>query len=318
MTSKPTAPDPHEAGAEAEAVFVFGVHRSGTTLMRRILDTSTQLAVSGENHYLGHILARQGVHHAISKLGDLRDDAVVDRVVAHIYGRVARGRRWLRVPSRHWIWLIRNVPRAEFRQRLLDSDRSERAVFEAVLRAYADRRGKAIIGEKTPAHVRYADTLLRWFPRGRLIHMMRDPRAIYVSDLRRRRIEPSSLPFRLLRRVPPLLAAVLALETTLVWKESVTLLRQNRSRHRERYLVVRFEDLVADPRPQVERICRFIGIPFEEAMLEQVVVSYGQSVGDAGFDAAAAERWRSQIGPVASAWFRLWLGRDIDAFGYRR
>lgn len=303
------------ASTPAEAIFVVGVHRSGTTLMRSILNSSSQVAVTNENHYFGHVLAGDGLHRAVRRMGDLRDDRVVERVVAHVYERVA-SRHWFRDPSRAWVWLRRNVPRAEFQARLLASDRSERAVFDTLLRLYADRRGKRLIGEKTPAHVRHGDTLLAWYPEGRVIHMLRDPRAIYVSDLRRRRQHPGSLPYRVLNRVPGALAVVLLVQTTIAWLESVRWLRDNRGRHPGRYAVVRFEDLVTDPRAEVERVCRFLGIPFEEAMLDRVVVSYGQTLGSSGFDAGAADRWRGQLTPLAKAWFRAWLGRRMRAAGY--
>ena len=303
------------AASPADAIFVVGVHRSGTTLMRSILNSSSLVAITNENHYFGHLLAAEGVHRAVRGFGDLRDDAVVDRVVAHIYDRVAV-RHWFRDPSRAWVWLIRNVPREEFRARLLASDRSEMAVFDTLLRLYAVRRGKTVVGEKTPAHVRHGDILLRWYPGGRVIHMLRDPRAIYVSDLRRRRQHPGSAPYRILNRVPGGLAAVLLVQTTLAWLESVARLRDNRRRDPERYLVVRFEDLVTDPRGQVERVCRFAGIPFEEPMLDRVVESHGQALGSSGFDVGAADRWRGQLSPAAERWFRLWLGRRIRAAGY--
>jgi hypothetical protein len=208
------------------------------------------------------------------------------------------------------------VPREEFRQRLLASDRSERAVLDTLLHLYAERRGKTVIGEKTPAHVRHGDTLLRWYPAGRIIHMLRDPRAIYVSDLRRRRHYPGSAPYRVLNRIPGGLAAVLLVQTTIAWLESVARLRDNGRRHAGRYLVVRFEDLVTDPRATVERVCRFVGIPFEEQMLDRVVVSHGQTLGSSGFDAGAADRWRGQLSTVAQRWFRTWLGSRMRQFGY--
>ena len=46
----------------AEAIFVVGVHRSGTTLMRSILNSSSLVAITNENHYFGHFLAAEGVH----------------------------------------------------------------------------------------------------------------------------------------------------------------------------------------------------------------------------------------------------------------
>jgi hypothetical protein len=303
------------AAEPAEAIFVVGVHRSGTTLMRSILNSSSMVAITNENHYFGHLLAAEGVHATVSGFGDLHDDRVVDRVVAHVYDRVA-ARRWFREPSRAWVWLSRNVPREEFRERLLASDRSERSVFDTLLRLYAERRGKTVVGEKTPAHVRHGDTLLRWYPTGRIIHMLRDPRAIYVSDLRRRRQVPGSAPYRLLNRVPGGLATVLLVQTTVAWLDSVARLRDNGRRHPGRYLVVRFEDLVTAPRETVERICAFVGVPFEEAMLDRVVESHGQALGSRGFDAHAADRWRTQLSPLARRWFAAWLGRRMRQFGY--
>jgi hypothetical protein len=112
------------------------------------------------------------------------------------------------------------------------------------------------------------------------------------------------------------LAAVLLVQTTLAWQRSVQHLRRNRRRHPEQYLVVRFEDLVVTPRAQVERVCRFLGIEFEEPMLDAVVVSHGQALGSSGFDAGAATRWREQLPPLAEGWLRLWLGRRMSAAGY--
>jgi hypothetical protein len=117
-------------------------------------------------------------------------------------------------------------------------------------------------------------------------------------------------------RVPPLLAWVLLVQTTLAWRESVRRMRDNRRRHPARYRVVRFEDLVTDPRSEVARICEWLGIEFEDAMLDRVVESHGQSLGSSGFDADAASRWRDQLSPLAAGWFRLWLGRELRNAGY--
>ncbi len=299
-----------------EAVFVVGVSRSGTTLMRRVLEGSSQVAVCAENHYLGHLVGAQGVRHRLAALGDLRDDSVVDRVVAYLYdGELDRSSR-LRGVSRQWIWTRRHIPRSDFREKLLRSDRTQRAVFDVMLRTYADVRGKPIIGEKTPAHVRYVDTLLAWFPQGRVVHMMRDPRAIYLSELRRRKLEPGAVPYRVLRRTGPLFASLVLLQTTGAWLESVRRLRSHARRYADSYLVVRFEDLVTDPEHQVRRLCGFLGIPFEGAMLDQIVVSHGRNLGMAGFDREAASRWRSELGTLAATWFRIWTGRQRRSLGY--
>lgn len=306
---------PQRPAGAADHVFVVGVSRSGTTLVRNIMNRHSLIAIGPENHFLGHLLPREGVRHRLRRFGDLSDDDNLRRAVEYLYDGMHGGLRW-REPSRLWTWLRRHVEQQELLARLQPTDRSERAVFAAVLRAYADRRQKPVAGEKTPAHLRHVDTLLEWFPNARVVHMMRDPRAIFVSDARRRRREPGSHPFRLLRLAPPLLDAVVLLQTTLAWGEGMARARGYRSRHRGRYRVVRFEDVVRQPDAMVAELSAFVGVTFEPAMLEQTVVSVGTRLGDPGFDPDAADRWRTSIPAWADAWLRLVFGRELRRLGY--
>jgi hypothetical protein len=302
---------------EPEAIFIVGVSRSGTTLTRRILDRHSRIGIATENHYLGHLLAWEGARHYFRRVGDLRDDAAVRRLVDLIYSGELQRRSRLRELSPYWRWLTERVPRTDIETYLLASDRSERGVFEAFLRIYADRRGKAIMGEKTPAHLAYVETLLAWFPAARVVHCMRDPRAIYVSELRRRAEDPASLPYRQLVHVPTLLAAFVLLQVTWAWAMAVHRHRTLSRRYPGRYRLLRFESLVADPEVTLDDLCRFIGVALEPRMLEQRVTSKGANVGATGFDAGAADRWRSVISGRARRAIERLLGHRLEELGYR-
>ena len=128
--------------------------------------------------------------------------------------------------------------------------------------------------------------------------MMRDPRAIFASELRRRRASPGSLPYRLLRSAPSFLTAVVLLQTTITWGAGYRWANRAGSAHRDRFLRVRFEDLVTNPEGELRRLVGFLGIPFDERMLDQRVVSLGVSAGERGIDTRAADRWRqiSRVG----------------------
>jgi hypothetical protein len=302
---------------EPEAIFIVGVSRSGTTLMRRILDRHSRIGIATENHYLGHLVAREGARHYFRQLGDPRDDAVVRKLVELIYsGELQRRSRW-RELSPYWRWLTSKVPRDDIEAYLLASDRSERGVFEAFLRIYADRRGKAIMGEKTPAHLAYVETLLAWFPGARIIHCLRDPRAIYVSELRRRREHAVGFPYRQLASVPGLLERFVLLQVVWAWASAVHRHRVLSRRERGRYRLVRFEDVVAAPEASLADLCAWLGVAPEPRMLEQKVTSRGARVGEAGFDAAAADRWRETIDPGARSAIELLLGRRLAEMGYQ-
>ena len=308
---------PVERTGEPEAIFIVGVSRSGTTLMRRMLDKHSRIGIVTENHYLGHLLAREGARLYFRRVGDLRDDAAVRALVELIYSGELQRRSRLRELSPYWRWLTARVPRDEIEAYLLASDRSERGVFEAFLRIYADRRGKAIIGEKTPAHLAYVETLLEWFPQGRVVHCLRDPRAIFVSELRRRTEHAVAFPYRHLAAAPGLLECFVLLQVVWAWAGAVNRHRVLSRRYPDRYRVVRFEDLVAQPDDTLTELCAFLGVQPEVRMLQQTVTSRGARRGEAGFDAGAADRWRAHIRAGARAAIELLLGRRLGEMGYR-
>ena len=299
-----------------EAVFITGVSRSGTTLLRSVLERSSVIAIAFENHYLGHLLERWGVRHAFRGLGDARDDATIRAIVDLLYSGELQRRSWFREISTFWRWVIKNVERDEVERRLLASDRTDRGIFGAFLRLYADRTGKQVMGEKTPAHINYADTLIEWYPTARIIQMVRDPRGVYVSELRRRRGKAVSVPYRQLVHVPPLFSLFVLLQITWAWARAI-------DRHRElvrrtaNYRMVHFEDLVREPEPTLRGLFDFLGVEMEPRVLEQKVVSRGVNAGAEGFDASAADRWRDSISRPARWWLRLALGGRMREMGYR-
>src|SRR5215218_7589244 len=96
------ATTPERLPGEPEAIFVVGVPRSGTTMMRTILDTSDRIAIARENHYMGHVFGRRGARHFFRKAGtDLTSDDTIRKIVDMIYsGEYERLAGW-RPPSPH-------------------------------------------------------------------------------------------------------------------------------------------------------------------------------------------------------------------------
>ena len=303
---------------EPEAIFIGGVPRSGTTLMRMVLLKHSRVAIADENHFLGHPWPWLDGSWSPGRVGPLATDADVRRLVDRIYSEGFQRGTWFRGQSNLWRWTARRVPRDDLERRLLAGERSPRGVFRVLMEAYADSRRRAVIGEKTPAHFRHAGTLLDWFPDARVIHMIRDPRAVYTSELKRRTAIPDTLPYRLLARVPPALRAMVLVQVARTWAEAVNHHRRNARRHPDRYRLVRFEDLVREPEAEVAAVCRFLGVAFEPAMLQQKVVSKGDRIGEVGFDAGAADRWQQAITPRDRRWLERFLGRRIDELGYPR
>jgi hypothetical protein len=303
---------------EPEAVFVVGAARSGTTLMRNLIERSDRIAIARENHFLGHLFGFSGARHTFRRAGDLASDDTMRRIVEMIYSGEFQGRSRWREVSLFWRWLAQNVGREDMEQRLIAlprEERNERGLFAAFLRAYADKLGRPIIGEKTPAHLAHVDTLLEWFPNGRIVHMVRDPRAVYVSDLRRRRGKPRR-PYSWLAKVPFMFQAALLIQTVIVWRGAARSHALLARRYPERYLMVRFEDLLREPEDSLSRLFEFIGVPLPPDPTDVAVYARGYRAGVKGLDHAAADRWRSQIHPLAARILTTALGSSMRRMGY--
>ena len=125
--------------------------------------------------------------------------------------------------------------------------RTHRSLFTAMMDAYASMMGRRRWGEKTPDHFRWIGTLLEWFPRARMIFVVRDPRAMAAS----------------LRRVP--WGRDDAASHADLWTRAIEQLE--RWLPDERVTYVRYCDYVCSPAEEAERLCSHIGERFDERVL---------------------------------------------------
>ena len=297
---------------------MVGAARSGTTLMRNLLERSDRIALARENHYMGHLFGFRGARQIFASLGDPASDETLREIVNMIYSGGLQGRSRMREVSLFWRWLAENVSRDEMERRLLAlpaDQRNERGLFVAFLRAYADVMNRPIIGEKTPAHLSHVDTLMSWFPTGKVVHMVRDPRAVYVSDERRRRGKPRK-PFSWFAHVPLLFSAAVMFQTIVVWRGVARRHRRYAQRYPQNYRMVRFEDLVRDPGKVLADLFDFLGVEMPDDPTDVSVYARGFSAGEKGIDAAAADRWRTLINPTAERVLKAFLRGPMRELGY--
>lgn len=138
------------------APFVVGVPRSGTTLLRLLLDAHPELAIPSETGF-GLVLAERPGGYATP--GEL-----LDRLEAlPTWGDLATSRDELTA-------LIAGLPR-------WDSADALRAYY----RGYAAAHGKPRWGDKTPMHVEHMPVIAAAFPEARFVHIIRDGRGVLAS-----------------------------------------------------------------------------------------------------------------------------------------
>ena len=300
-------------------LFVVGSPRTGSTLLRHVLNRSPEVCLASETHFLKSVRGlKLGERLAAAREGPPdRRRAVVDHIVQDLFG-----------PA-FWVWLHRNLEPDAFTERLLATDLSERALFDLLLQVYVEvhchDRAVTIRGEKTPDHLYGLATLAAWFPDASFIHTFRDPRAIYASRIVRSKEGRRGMKVRLpqvpARLLAPFLAPFEVAETSRVWFDAARLHRRYERMLGGRYRLVRFEDLVTEPEATLRSVCEFIGIPFDATLLEETVVvgsSFEQKRhASGGFDQRSVDRWRTHVHPLVSTWFGVVGRRELKRFGYR-
>jgi hypothetical protein len=307
---------------KGDKVFIVGCGRTGSTLLREILNKSEQVCISPETYFLRRF-SKVGIKKKLRDFGDLLDDENVKKLIDYLYSLEK-----LRRVFGSWGWLSRSVDKQYFTRRLLESDRSERAIFSLVMQSYAEVKGgnadDLILGDKTPTHLYYVPTLLEWFPGAKIIHTFRDPRGIIVSKLKKveKGLEGPQVRFSYLPEwlLDPLITPIEVMHITKFWFDAARLHAKYEQLYPRQYHLVRFEDLITEPEKQIRQICDFLNIEFENAMLDEINIvgsSYQtERRGPAGIDKKAIDRWREHINPLIRVWFSVSGRKQLKKFGY--
>ena len=267
--------------------FIVACDRSGTTMLRLILDRSPDVAIPTESMIVVDMAALR------RRFGGLDTDEQFDRLAATV---------WRHPKVREW-HLEGRPPRREGRS----GAEAYRAALEAPYLAYAQQHGKPGWGDKTPYYVEHLAEVRRAFPEARIVNLVRDGRDVALSLL----------------RVPFGPANVWA--GAHQWRDAVRAVDRDAAWLGDDLLTVRYEQLVADPAAVVPEICGFLEITYEPGMLavEETPpdrIAVGQEAWFTelytGITAASVGKWRREMRPSDVALFESIAGAELERHGY--
>lgn len=190
-------------------------------------------------------------------------------------------------------------------------------VFKAFMANETVSHGKRIACEKTPQNVFYLTEILRHFPEARVIVMHRDPRAVMLSQKRkwmRKDLGNAAMPEREVRR---LRMNYHPYTISRLWNASFQAAR--RYQDHPAVLSLRFEDLTTDPHGTLERLCAFIGIPFEPSMLDIPHAGSSNRRDDhsrRGIRGDRSDAWRTELENEEIAICQRTCGANMAVLGY--
>ncbi|HEU4887919.1 MAG TPA: sulfotransferase [Thermoanaerobaculia bacterium] len=218
-------------GHDNTPFFVLGAARSGTTMLRLMLNRHSRLAIPFESHFLRHFF------------DELPMDRPLDRQEAMRMAELVISEKNFPAWHLHAEQLREELPRL--------TPAPLAALVNALFRMEIAGTGKPRWGDKTPMYYSCWRPLMQLFPGSRLVHIIRDGRDVNLS----------------LEKVGwhgPDLS-----DRARYWRERVEMAHQAaRELGPGRNLIIRYEDLVLDSRATLQTVCQFLGETFEPRMLE--------------------------------------------------
>jgi hypothetical protein len=280
-----------------EKFFIFGHARSGTTLLMRLIRLHPEVHCS----YQAHFFTRQPL------LKSLVDSSEIEE--------------WLSRKSNRW-----NHGR-DLSPLIL------RAAADFIMERDAAKTGKHIVGDKSPSstiHGQAVRDLHALYPDAKLIYIVRDGRDVLISERFRNLVEESKFLkaedkriIEELRKDPtPFTSGARSIFTETVirrvakgWVKNVQETEDEGSKlFGENYCSLRYEDLLARPFDEMQKLWNFLGVQADQS-LEKAIVDEMSTNPD--------EEWQSKRNEDIAAflpkgqtgnWQRLFTARDKAIF----
>jgi hypothetical protein len=286
------------------ACFAAGQAKSGTTLLIALLDGHRQLLVLPEETAYFPT--------ALNKYEKFGRRPQVDYLTKEALSRVLFGGppEWEKADYGHF-------PTGRFRERFeaaaFDPKNADKDLLVLLMQTYAEILGIPLDSivrwvEKTPANRRFIPQILERFPQTKFLLSMRDPRAILAAQIaleKTRKTREFSVYYCVSHWVQ---AAKLALRA---------------ERKELSGVVIRYEDLVADPAAPMQRVCNFLEISFDGNVVLTPTKAgkfwAGNSATEREFSGVSEERagsWQNELSVDEIGWVEWHCQELMPHFGY--
>ena len=277
---------------EDNPVFIVGAARSGTTMLQYMLRSHPELSLpTGESHFFIPFQLRA------ASFGDLRQ---TDNL-RHLLQEIHVFKRNFFDEEFHGIrfdvdWLLERLQAAGC-QTFAD-------VVAGIFQLNALGEGKTRWGDKTPYYILHLETLLEMFPRARVVHIIRDGRDCALSMLQRKWD----------------LKIFNTYHAAYLWKRYVEAGRAFGRVHPQHYFEFRYEDMLANPEQEMERLCSFLEIEFSDAVINyrKTTVPGKTPLLTQPLKKDNTAKWKNRMSPRQVRVFEAMAGDTLDACGYER
>jgi hypothetical protein len=294
-----------------QPIFILGAQKSGTSLLRSILDGHSKLfVIPMETHYFQ--LAKYWVDFEFraERPGKISREEIIERFCNWIHHKNVFANPYSDSDTRNMFdedLFLEAI--SEIQQNDEDKIQIEK-YFEAIYYSIYNQQlspNKRVV-EKSIENAEFAWILQLFFPQAKFIHIIRNPYANIVSIRKFKSMESG---FPLMPRIVKSL------------KNSYYYLYKNKE-NINNYFTIRYRDLVTNPETQIKRICKFLEIPFEKTLLAPTHLGknwQGNSITGEPFtkiNATRLNKWQNEIFPLEVSYINKLFSFVLKDYNYQK
>jgi sulfotransferase family protein len=272
---------------ESVPFFIFGAQRSGTTLLRLMLNAHSKVAIPEEGGFWMPLLRK------FKKNFNKRIKSTeLEKYIEYINNS-----------PQYKLWC--NDDSNSFENIKKKKEVTLSYIMSTVYENYAKSKNKILWGDKTPSFFRMIPVLSKLFPNAKYIHIYRDGRDVYLSwqaiDKTKRNI------------------SLIALEWVYKLKRARKDLENIDSK---KVIEVKYESLVSKPEENLKKICNFISIEYEETMLDfwkssnQFIGAHHSKLINSPVSLSSVAKWKKKLSNRQISKFEIIAGKILKENGY--
>jgi len=231
----------------AKPIFVVGRPRTGTTWLGNLIGQHSNVACVHRNNETGKYGIAESAYfsHIADKFGDL---AIANNLIRLIEVFCNSDFFELTGLDKDMVYVAR--------------PQNYKGLFRLVMDRYAERKGTDFWLEKTPMHALYIDKISKYYPDAKFVVIQRNivdqvRSAVKLTENKVRKRHTNGV-----KRLSLLTEKVFMYH--LVYKH----IKRFEKRCPDKMIFVRYEDLLSSRRETISAVCEFLGLDFQENMLE--------------------------------------------------
>ncbi len=271
-------------------LFIVGTERSGSNLLRAILNSHKNIAIPHPPHIMKEFGPR------MNRYGDLTIDKNFYRLIDDV----------IKLVQLHFVsWPVKLDSEDIFKK---SEAKTLYAVNAVIYDGYREHMKKNRWGCKSTFMIHYVEDILKVHPNSRFIHLVRDGRDVAVSA--RKSVFNHFHPYY----VAKLWSKEQAI--AMMWKEKLPATQ---------FITVPYETLITEPQKCVREICTFLEEDYDDSLLDyfkksEVAELASLSASWKNISRAVlsdnSQKYKKELSPNEIAVFEAVSSRELKAFGY--